>query len=63
VIVDRNDPAKPTFIARLSWTLNPAFTDADFAFVPDANAKQDPDGHLQGTGRVTCVANIRRSQC
>jgi hypothetical protein len=40
VIVDRNDPAKPTFVARLQWQLNPAFTDSDFAFVPDANAKR-----------------------
>jgi len=40
VIVDRNDPAKPTFIARLSWTINPTYTDADFTFVPDANAKK-----------------------
>jgi hypothetical protein len=40
VIVDRSDPARPTFTARLTWQVNPAFTDADFAFVPDANAKQ-----------------------
>lgn len=40
VIVDRTDPARPTFIARLSWQVNPAFTDADFTFVPDANAKR-----------------------
>ena len=40
VIVDRNDPAKPTFTARLSWQVNPTFSDADFAFVPDANAKR-----------------------
>ena len=40
VIVDRTDPARPTFIARLSWQVNPAFTDADFTFVPDANAKK-----------------------
>jgi hypothetical protein len=40
VIIDRNDPAKPTFQTRLKWTLNPTFTDADFAFVPDANAKK-----------------------
>ena len=39
VIVDRNDPARPTFSARLNWTVNPTFTDADFAFVPDANAR------------------------
>ena len=40
VIVDRNDPAKPGFSTRLQWQVNPAFTDADFAFVPDANAKR-----------------------
>jgi hypothetical protein len=40
VIVDRTDAAKPTFTARLNWQMNPAFTDADFAFVPDANAKR-----------------------
>ena len=40
VIVDRTDPARPTFTTRLSWTLNPTFTDADFTFVPDANAKR-----------------------
>jgi len=39
VIVDRTDPARPTFISRLSWQVNPSFTDADFTFVPDANAK------------------------
>jgi hypothetical protein len=40
VIVDRTDPTHPTFSARLSWQVNPAFTDADFTFVPDANAKK-----------------------
>ena len=40
VIVDRNDPAKPTVTARLSWQVNPTFSNADFAFVPDANAKR-----------------------
>jgi hypothetical protein len=40
VIVDRTDPTHPTFTARLSWQVNPAFTDSDFAFVPDANAKR-----------------------
>lgn len=38
VIVDRTVPANPTFIARLNWTVNPAFTDSDFAFVPDKDA-------------------------
>jgi len=40
VIVDRTDPARPTFTSRLKWQINPAFSDADFAFVPDANAKK-----------------------
>jgi hypothetical protein len=40
VIVDRTDPSRPTFTARLSWQVNPPLTDADFAFVPDANAKR-----------------------
>ena len=40
VIVDRTDPSRPTFTARLSWQVNPTFTDADFTFVPDANAKK-----------------------
>jgi hypothetical protein len=40
VIVDRTDPARPTFITHLSWQINPTFTDADFTFVPDANAKK-----------------------
>jgi hypothetical protein len=50
VIVDRNDPAKPTFIARLTWTMNPTFTDADFTFVPDANAKRIQLATYKGTG-------------
>jgi len=40
VIVDRTDPARPTFSARLTWKMNPTFADSDFTFVPDANAKQ-----------------------
>jgi hypothetical protein len=50
VIIDRNDPAKPTFIARLQWTMNPTFTDADFAFVPDANAKKIQMATYKGPG-------------
>jgi hypothetical protein len=50
VIVDRNDPAKPTFVARLTWKVNPTFTDADFAFVPDANAKRIQLASYQGPG-------------
>lgn len=40
VIVDRTDPARPTFTSRLKWQINPTFSDADFTFVPDANAKK-----------------------
>ena len=40
VIVDRTDPSRPTFSTRLTWQVNPTFTDADFSFVPDANAKK-----------------------
>ena len=38
VIVDRRDPAGPAYIARLTWTLNPPLSDADFAFRPGENA-------------------------
>ena len=50
VIVDRTDPARPTFIARLKWVINPTFTDADFAFVPDANAKRIQLATYKGMG-------------
>jgi hypothetical protein len=40
VIVDRTDPSRPTFIARLDWQVNPTFTDSDFAFVADGDAKR-----------------------
>jgi hypothetical protein len=50
VIVDRTDAARPTFTARLTWQMNPTFTDADFAFVPDANAKQIKMATYKGTG-------------
>jgi hypothetical protein len=50
VIVNRNDPAKPTFTTRLAWTVNPTFSDADFAFVPDANAKQIQLATYKGPG-------------
>jgi len=40
VIVDRSDPARPTFISRLRWKVNPTFSDSDFTFVPDSNAKR-----------------------
>ena len=50
VIIDRTDPARPTFTARLSWQLNPEFTDADFTFVPDANAKRIQMATYKGSG-------------
>lgn len=50
VIVDRNDPARPTFSTRLTWVVNPTLTDADFAFVPDANAKKIQLATYQGAG-------------
>ena len=50
VIVDRLDPAKPTFTARLMWNVNPTFSDSDFTFVPDANAKRIQSATYQGPG-------------
>jgi hypothetical protein len=50
VIVDRSDPSRPTFISRLAWQVNPTFTDADFAFVPDANAKRIQLATYKGPG-------------
>lgn len=38
VIVSRSDPTYPTYTARLSWTINPPLTAADFAFVPSPKA-------------------------
>jgi hypothetical protein len=40
VIVDRRDAALPAYVARLSWTLNPPVTDADFVFRPSDDAKR-----------------------
>lgn len=37
VIVDRTDPALPSFTSRLAWKVNPQLTDADFAFSPGKN--------------------------
>jgi hypothetical protein len=39
VIVDRTDPARPTFISRLTWNVNPPLTDADFTFTPASDDK------------------------
>ena len=50
VIIDRNDPARPTFISRLTWDLNPAFADSDFTFVPGPDAKRIQLATYQGAG-------------
>ena len=51
VIVDRTAAAHPTFSAHLSWTVNPAFTDSDFAFVPDKDAKRIQMATFKGSGQ------------
>jgi hypothetical protein len=50
VIVDRTDPNRPTFIARLKWTVNPTFSDRDFAFVPDKDAKRIEQATFEQSG-------------
>jgi hypothetical protein len=50
VIVDRSDPSRPTFTSRLTWMVNPTFSDADFTFVPDANAKRIQLATFKGSG-------------
>lgn len=41
VIVDRRDPTQPSYVARLTWVLNPKLTDADFAAaLPGKDAKR-----------------------
>ncbi len=39
-IVDRTDPARPTFTTRLTWTVNPPLSARDFTFVPGPDAKR-----------------------
>jgi len=39
-IVDRSDPERPGYTARLKWTLNPPLTAADFTYVPGPDAKK-----------------------
>jgi hypothetical protein len=39
-IVDRTDPAHPTFTTRLKWTVNPSLKDSDFTFTPGPDAKK-----------------------
>ena len=40
VIADRTDPARPAYSARLTWTVNPTLTPADFTFQPGPDVKQ-----------------------
>jgi len=40
VIIDRTDPERPTYTARLSWTLNPPLAASDFTFTPTADSKK-----------------------
>jgi len=42
VIVDRTDPVRPGYSARLNWTLNPALTTKDFTFLPGKDALRIP---------------------
>jgi hypothetical protein len=50
VIVDRTSVARPTFIARLDWKVNPTFSNADFAFVPDKDAQKIDLATYKGPG-------------
>jgi hypothetical protein len=40
VIIDRADPTRPTYTARLQWRPNPELADTLFTFKPDQNAKR-----------------------
>jgi hypothetical protein len=40
VIIDRADPAHPTYTAELTWTVSPTLTAEDFTFHPGTDAKQ-----------------------
>ena len=51
VIVDRSDPARPTFTAKLDWQVNPTFADSDFAFTPDSDAKRIELASYKGMGK------------
>ena len=39
VIVDRSDPARPAYVARLTWNTRPALVAEDFTFKPGPDAK------------------------
>ena len=47
-IVDRTDPARPAFTARLKWTVNPSLSDADFTFKPSKDDKRIQLAQFQG---------------
>lgn len=47
-IVDRTDPARPAFTTRLNWTVNPPLNNADFTFVPGADAMKIPMAEYKG---------------
>ena len=40
VIVSRDDPAHPAYIARINWDTNVNFSESDFTFKPQADDKQ-----------------------
>ena len=40
VVIDAVDPAHPQFVANLTWTENPSFSDSTFAFQPPAGAQR-----------------------
>lgn len=50
VIIDRKDPAHPTFTARLNWKANPSLTDADFAFAPSKDVHRIDLATFEGSG-------------
>lgn len=50
VIIDRKDPAHPTFTARLNWKANPSLTDADFAFAPSKDVQRIDLATFEGAG-------------
>ena len=46
-IVTRSDPARPTYVARLTWNLAPTLTADDFTFKPSTDSKAI---HLEALG-------------
>lgn len=49
VIIDLSDEARPTYTARLAWTLNPEIAPATFTFQPPADAKAIHIATLEGS--------------